>query len=43
MIKLDKDSLTNAINFTLKWLAISVVVYFGWNKLAPWIDSFVPF
>ncbi len=32
-----------AANFIGKWLAVAVVVYFGWNKLAPWIDSFVPF
>jgi hypothetical protein len=32
-----------AVNFIGKWLAVSVVGYFGWNKLAPWIDSFLPF
>jgi|694.fasta_scaffold00779_26 hypothetical protein len=43
MIKLDQASLTNALNFVLKWLAVSVVVYFGWNKLAPWIDGLITF
>lgn len=43
MIQLNKDSLTNAINFTLKWMAVGVVLYFTFNKLAPWIDSLVPF
>ena len=43
MIQLNQASLTNAVNFVLKWLAVAVVVYFGRNKLAPWIDSLVPF
>lgn len=32
-----------AANFIGKWLAVSVVAYFGWTKLAPWVDSFLPF
>lgn len=43
MIQLNKDSLTNAANFILKWGAVTVVAYFVWNKFAPWLDSFVPF
>jgi hypothetical protein len=33
----------HAIGFVTKWLAVSVVVYFGFTKLAPWIDAQVPF
>lgn len=40
---MNQQQITNAVNFIGKWLAISVVAYFGWTKLAPWLDRMVPF
>ena len=40
---MNQAQINAAVQFTLKWLAVSVVAYFGYNKLAPWIDSFIPF
>lgn len=40
MPKIDANQ---ALQFIGKWLSISVIAYFGYTKLAPWIDSAVPF
>lgn len=40
---MNQQTLNNAVQFIGKWLAVSVVAYFGWTKLAPWLDSLLPF
>lgn len=41
--KMSQAQITAALNFVGKWLAVSVVAYFGWNKVAPVIDGWLPF
>ena len=40
---MNKAQFAEAAVFVGKWLAISVIAYFGYGKLGPYIDSIVPF
>ena len=42
MASIQAPDINGVISFILKWLCVGAVFYFGYTKIGPWLDRFIP-